>query len=97
MHHFHVHLKAGERGGPGKSQQQAGCPWRPRYLVVPGWAEGLPTYETTEQWLWEMGLVPGDKWAMGNCFRPGSNLEADFWELVNTQLLIPRSGISKHL
>lgn len=81
-----------------ESQQQAGYPWTPRYLAVPGWAEGLPTYETTEQWLQEAGLIPGDKSALENCFRPGSNLEADFWELVNnSQLLMPRSGVSKSL
>lgn len=63
-------------------------------LAVPGWAEGLPTYEAAEQRLWETRLVTGDKWVVGNCFRQGFNLYVDFWELVNTQLLIPQSGES---
>lgn len=49
------------------------------------WPEGLLTYKATEPGLRESRLVTGDKWAMGNCFRQGSNLKADSWELVNAQ------------
>lgn len=62
MHHLDAHLKVDERQDPGKSQQQAGCPWRPICLAVPGWAGALPTYVSTEQGLqktsglWETAL-----------------------------------------